>query len=475
MLSRFFPSEKTDPELAPYRAGLVFGFFNALTWQIGINTPMVLFAEQLGATPFQVGLAYAFVFVLTPVQVVSTALLPRYGFKRVMLGGWGTRSVFLSVPLMLAAVVGPWGVQPWMASALVASVFFFCLFRSVGAAAITPWLYSILPPGARGRYFAGDQFFSGIAGVGTLIGCVALFAWLPIYTALFIQYVIALTGSTLSYFALKRLPDAPKPVAISLATVAQDTPRHLFAPSPFRRYLWMAVGYFLLSTPIPPFSAYYLKVVPQLGAGHIMLFEVVRYSGVICAAWAIGKRIDRVGARPFMLFSLGCYVAVCGYWWWFLQAGTAGLAGFYAAYFLLGVGATAWTVANLNFLPKVTPESERTLMVSIHGAGTSFLGGCAPIIWGLFLKTEGESGAAIDVGVFKLFFITALVGALVLAWAVVRLAEPRGGGPGVGSLQLGGALLRPLRAMTYLINLVDPPNAPGSAKPDDPGARGGKG
>ena len=59
---------------------------------------MVLFAEQLGATPFQVGLAYSFVFVLTPLQIVSTALLPRYGFKALMLGGWRTRSFFLGVP-----------------------------------------------------------------------------------------------------------------------------------------------------------------------------------------------------------------------------------------------------------------------------------------------------------------------------------------------------------------------------------------
>ena len=74
-----FPTQKSDPELYPVRSGLVFGFFNALTWQVGIGTPMVLFAERLGATTLQVGLAYSFVFTLTPIQVLSTALLPRYG------------------------------------------------------------------------------------------------------------------------------------------------------------------------------------------------------------------------------------------------------------------------------------------------------------------------------------------------------------------------------------------------------------
>src|SRR3954465_5669800 len=129
-----FPTAKSDPELLPFRPGLTFAFFNALAWQIGIGTPMVLFAEQLGASPAQVGLAYSFVFVLTPVQIVSTALLPRFGFKALMLGGWRTRSLFLGVPAALAIFVLAWGERSWMVQALVGSVFCFCVFRSIGAA-----------------------------------------------------------------------------------------------------------------------------------------------------------------------------------------------------------------------------------------------------------------------------------------------------------------------------------------------------
>ena len=39
MLHLIFPTKKTDPELAPFRSGLVFGFFNALTWQVGRSAP----------------------------------------------------------------------------------------------------------------------------------------------------------------------------------------------------------------------------------------------------------------------------------------------------------------------------------------------------------------------------------------------------------------------------------------------------
>jgi MFS family permease len=192
VLPSVFPTKRSDPELYPVRSGLVFGFFNALTWQIALGTPLVLFAQLLGASALEVGLATSFVLLLTPVQIFSTALLPRYGFKRVMLGGWGSRSLFLVVPLMLG-LLAPWmGVGTWMAPALVWSIFFFSLARSVGAASFNPWIYAIVPPAARGRYFANDQFTSSLGGIFTLLLCLALFHWLPVYQALLIQYAVAL-------------------------------------------------------------------------------------------------------------------------------------------------------------------------------------------------------------------------------------------------------------------------------------------
>lgn len=453
MIARLIPTENTDPELAPFRPGLLFGFFNALTWQIGIGTPMVLFCEQLGATPFQVGLAYSFVFILTPIQIFATALLPRFGYKRVMLGGWAARSVFLLVPVWLAVMAPRWGVQSWMAPALVGSVFWFCVFRTIGAAAIMPWLYSILPAKARGRYFGSDQFISGVAGVGTLLTCVALFALLPIFTALLVQYLIALFGSYFSYAALKRLPDAPNPPGVSVGQLLADTPRFMFRPSPFRRYLWLAAWYAVLSTPIPPFLAYYLKVGPQLSAGQIMGFEVARFAGVIFAAAFIRRRIDASGARPFFLLTMVLYVAVGGFWWTYLSSTWSGVVVIYGAYFVLGLAAASWTIANLNYLAQVVEESSRALMVAVMGAVTACCGGLSPILWGLVLKSENEHGAAIDESVFQLFFLFVLASVVLLSSLLARLTEDKDAP--VDSLVIGNAIFRPFRAATYLVSLID--------------------
>ncbi|MBI5693485.1 MAG: hypothetical protein HZC55_25700 [Verrucomicrobia bacterium] len=455
MIPALFPTPKSDPELAPFRSGLVFAFFNALSWQIGIGTPMVLFAEQLGATPFQVGLAYSFVFVLTPVQILSTALLPKYGFKAVMLGGWRTRSFFLAVPAALAAAaLALGGERPWMVHAMVWSVFFFCFFRSIGAASGVSWFYAILPAQIRGRYFASDQFASAVASVGTLLACAALFALLPVYWALLTQYLIALGGSTISYFSLKQLPDGDRPTAISLATVVRDTPRHLFTRSTFSTYVWLAVACAVVATPIPPFAAYFLKVGARLSTAQIMVFEVARYSGVMVAAWVIRRRIDETGARPFFLLALGLYAVVGLYWWFFLRNGVGGIPGLFFSYFLLGLGAATWAIANLNYLPKIIAQESRTLAVSIHGAVTALIGGLSPVLWGMLLKGEGGAGRSLDVGMFQWFFVSVVVAAVILSSLVARLPEEKG--HPVDPIVIGNAILRPFRAMTYLVSLVEP-------------------
>lgn len=348
-----------------------------------------------------------------------------------MLGGWGMRSLFLAVPLVLSILAPWWGVQGWMVHALVWSVFFFCFFRSIGAAAIIPWLYSILPAGVRGRYFGSDQFLSGIAGVLTLICCSALFALLPVYTALLVQYGIALLGSTLSYHALKKLPDAPKPTAISLRTVAKGKPAP-HVPAVTIPQLPVAGGLVFRAVDSDPAVC---RLLPEGGTRTIAgEHHVVRGGAVprrIAAAWALKRRVDATGAKPFLLLGLGLYAIVAVYWWVYLKIDSQAIAGVFAVYFLLGLGTACWTIANLNYLPQVTGDTERTLIVSIHGAVTACIGGMAPILWGWFLKGSGGGGPAINVNVFQWFFLSVLVSVVCLFLA--------GGPVARGQIDRGGA------------------------------------
>ncbi|MEX2045385.1 MAG: hypothetical protein WD941_08535, partial [Opitutus sp.] len=253
---------------------------------------------------------------------------------------------------------------------------------------------------------------------------------------------------------LKKLPDAERPAEISLRSVLRDTPRHLFAASASRNYVWLAVCHAVISTPIPPFVAYYLKVGPRLTSGQIMLFEVFRYAGVMTAAWLIRKRIDKSGAKPFFLLAFGIYAVVGTYWWFYLENGFGGTPGIYAIFFLLGLGAATWAVSNLSYLPRTMASEERTLAVTVHGAVTAFIGGLSPMIWGLFLRAGDGAARAIDTVVFQWFFVSVTVGALLLLACFTRLAEDRK--TPVEPILIGYGVLRPFRGVSYLVNLIDP-------------------
>lgn len=448
----FVPTEKNDRELYPYRNGLYFAFFNALNWQVATGAPTVLFMEYLGANSFQTGLVYGWTLLLTPVQVFATLLLPRLGFKRLTLAGWGARSWFLLVPLVLALIASHTS-KPWMIYAMIAAMFFYSLSRSMGAAAITTWLQALVPMKVRGRYWASDQIMGGIAAVGTLAVCAGMFALLPARWAFFGQYVISISGAYLALRCLKTLPDIERPVVMGWQKIKIDTPRHLFNRSAFRPYLWVAVLFYIVTTPIAPFGAYFLKATAGFSVVNIMLYTMLQYGGVIIGNWYMRSRLDRMGAKPFFRLTFCLFALIALGWLACLRWTTLTFWLMPVLFVLLGAGTGIFTAANISYLTSILPEKDRALPVSLHGALTWFLGGLSPVAWGLYLKSSGPA-PALDLHAFQWFFVITLGGMLVLVALVNVLEENEGQ---VTPFLLGSWFLGPFRAMGSLINLTEPP------------------
>jgi MFS family permease len=444
-----FPTQRRDPDLYPYRHALQFAFFNALNWQVAIGIPTVLFMQHLGADSFEVGLVFAWTFLLTPAQVLATSFLPRLGFKKLALTGWSARGWCLLVPVVLA-ILAPDKPGQRLIFTMIAAMFLYSLTRAIGAAALTTWLYQLIPASIRGRYWSTDQMLAALAGVGILGVCAALFALLPPSWAFTVQYLIAVFGAWKAYRLLNILPDVDRPKVIGLERVLKETPRLMFTPSLFRTYLWLSVALFASITPIAPFTAYYLKTTAGLTAASIMVYTILTYFGVISANWFMRSRMDRIGAKPFFRFAYLSYALISLGWLVFLGTGGKWVLLLPAFFLLQGIAAGCWTSANLNYLAKILPEQDRALPVSIHAALVTFLGGCTPVIWGLILK--GSTG--IDVHGFEVFFAVLLLSTLVLLGLLPQLHEKAGA---VEPLLQGAWLLRPFRAMANLINLVEWP------------------
>lgn len=440
-----------QPSLAPFSNLLKFGFFNATTWMIGLGTPLVLLAGELGATSFQVGIAYAFVLLLLPVQILATYTLPRFGYKRQVIFGWAARGCFLLIPLGLAALA-PETPAPWMVYALIASSFFFSFFRAIGGCAVMPMIYATLPESVRGRYFATDQALTGLSGIMTLLICAALFRLLPAYNAFFWQYAYAILGTFFTIYFLSKVKDPPKPTTTSLSEIATETPRVCLQKSAFRQYLVMMGFNSLTYTAFVPLQAYFLKTEAGLSMDRILVYTALQYAGVILGTLLMRNHIDRIGAKPVFRLSLLSGAAISVYWLLLIQGYGALIDFLPLAYFSFGFSSSLWITANLKYLPRVCDEQKQALHVSVHSAVVGIIGGLAPILWGFLVKNPGsQTGVRPDT--FSLFFVALLLTQIGLFAYIPRLTSENRERP---ALLTSAGVLRQARYLTNLVDFVTP-------------------
>lgn len=455
-------SKSTHPSLAPYANLLKFGFFNATTWMIGLGTPLVLLAGELGASAFQVGIAYAFVLLLLPVQILATYTLPRFGYKRQVIFGWAARGVFLLIPLGLAASSPP-SPAPWMVYALIASSFFFSLFRAIGGCAVMPMIYATLPESVRGRYFATDQAVTGFSGILTLLLCAALFRLLPTYDAFFWQYAYAIAGTFFTIYYLSRVDDPPKPTSTSLRDIVAETPRICLRQSPFRQFLLMMGLNALTNTAFIPLQAYYLKTEAGLSMDRILTYSALQYAGVIIGTLLTRNHVDRIGAKPVFRLSLVAAIGISLYWILLIQGHSGLLPWLPLAFFIFGCSSSLWVTANLKYLPRVCAEDKQALHVSVHSAVVGIVGGIAPILWGFLVKIPG-SQPGVRTDTFTGFFAVLLLSQVGIFFFIPRLTSEHRERP---ALLTSAGVLRQARYLSSLINLTGQnASAPSSQPPE---------
>ena len=97
MATRVQPEISTDPPgKASFPPGManafVFATFNALSFQIVLGSPMVLYARSLEASATVLGMIAGMTPLLVIFQVPAATHIARVGYKKFVYAGWGTRS-----------------------------------------------------------------------------------------------------------------------------------------------------------------------------------------------------------------------------------------------------------------------------------------------------------------------------------------------------------------------------------------------
>ena len=146
---------------SPYPPGATnanwFSLFNAMSFQITLGSPMILYLKSLGASATVLGLLTALTPLLTIVQIPAARFFAGIGYRKFFFRGWSSRTLLV---FMVAGV-------PLIASAhdqtkialILFLLFFFNLLRGISSGAWLPWLTDLIPADVRGRFLSRDQIF----------------------------------------------------------------------------------------------------------------------------------------------------------------------------------------------------------------------------------------------------------------------------------------------------------------------------
>jgi len=94
-------SNPTPGETAHFPPGLhnafLFAAFNALSFQIVLASPMILYAKSLGASATVLGIVAGMMPLLVMFQIPAASHVNRIGYRRFVLAGWSTRVTFIFI------------------------------------------------------------------------------------------------------------------------------------------------------------------------------------------------------------------------------------------------------------------------------------------------------------------------------------------------------------------------------------------
>src|SRR5215470_6692601 len=152
-------SSTVSGELVSFPPGLqnafLFAAFNALSFQIVLSSPMVLYAKTLGASATVLGIIAGMMPLLVIFQIPAANYIERVGFKRFVYAGWGTRVAFIFAMALVPLAGGFLDAKNRLALMMML-LFCFNLSRGISSCAWLPWITALVPANRRGKYLSTD-------------------------------------------------------------------------------------------------------------------------------------------------------------------------------------------------------------------------------------------------------------------------------------------------------------------------------
>lgn len=405
----------------------LFAVFNAFSFQIILNSPMVLYAKTLDATATVLGIITGMMPLLVIFQIPAAHYVSRVGFKRFVYAGWGTRVTFIFA-MALVPLTSAFLDKTSRLGLLLMLLFGFNLSRGISSAAWLPWITSLVPAGIRGRYLAADAACVNVASFVTfLLAALCLGrdprAWQ--FAALFA--FSAITGA-LSLVFLKRIPDVA--AAEEIRTSSHPVPwREMILFPPFWKLVRMVIFWSVAYGGMTAFTVAYLKTKTPMTEAEILLVTSISFLGGLSSLWFLGSRLDHLGSKPVLSFSFLTWLLVA--LGWLLPAGkilSPSLPLILALQFFMGLFASLVQMSNTRLAMAIVPAMGRNHFFALFSVLSNLSLGLAPILWGLLIDAIGPRHVFwlyTDWNDYSVFF-AAVCFVFVMAFGLARrLEEPQ--------------------------------------------------
>jgi MFS family permease len=361
------PATAADPDAFPPGLNHAFSFatFNALSFQIMLGSPMILYARSLDASATVLGIIAGMMPLLVVFQIPAANHINRIGYRRFVLAGWTTRVMFIFGIALVPLTSGFLDAGNRLAL-LLALLFCFNLSRGISSCAWLPWITLLVPAELRGRYLARDaavqnlaRFIAFLIAALTLAG--ATHAW---------QFALLFAFSgmmgAISLVFLKRIPDVPIPETVR--TSPEPVPwLAMTRYAPFRKLLHTLIAWSVVYGGINAFTVAFLNARSGLSEGQILLISSVAFIGGV-------------------------------------------------------------SMANNKLAMSIAPAMGRNHFFAIFSVISNVTLGLSPIAWGLLIDAIGSRAPqllGIEWNRFTLFFAGAGMAAAVMWGIVHRLEEPK--------------------------------------------------
>jgi MFS family permease len=409
------------------RTALSFAALNALSFQMVLGAPMILYAKSLEASATGVGVIVGMTPLLTILQIPAAQFLSRTGYRRFVLGGWSIRIAFLFLIAMVPLTSS--FLAPSSRLALVLMLLFcFNLSRGISTVAWLPWITTLVPEPVRGRYLAKDAVAVNLGSLGALCFGAICLGWQAQSARFAILFGASALVGLMSLSFLKRIPDIAAPEQRARSNTPVPWGAMLRFP-PFLRLIKLSLVWAAAYGGLAAFTVAFMSVELGLPAMHVMLLNSISFVGGLSSLRFLGSRLDHFGSKPVLVFSFATWIGITATW--AILAGKvapATLPLLATLQFLMGLFTALVSMANMRLVMAAIPVTGRDHFFALFSVISSLALGLSPIAWGIVidaLATRSVATAWLEWNRFTFYFGGALVAFAVTLYASTRLQEPK--------------------------------------------------